>query len=891
MKRIIPILIFLLSACVCQATHIVGGEVYYQYLGVDDASGNSQYRVSLRLFRDLKVTCGPGTNVACLPGTAVVAIYENGNGYRSVADLTLPSSRHDTLILTDYPTCATTRPKVEYEVITYTTTVVLKDNDAGYTVAYENCCRATTLNVLNNNQYSSQGLPGVTYDCSIPGKSILANSHNSSAVFDLKKPDLICYKSRFTLDYSATDPDVGDSLSFAFQSAYTSGIDFPGSSDFQPAEAPPYTTVSYNTGAGFLGTSPLGKNVNINPVTGQISGIAPAAGLYVVSVIAFEWRNGVNIAKHRKDFILRVEDCNIPEAELDASYITCNGFDLTFTNTSTSANINSYYWNFGDPNAQNDTSLAPVAEYTFPKAGTYTVTLITNKGGECSDTATAQANVFPGFVPDFSVNGSCLQNAFSFADKTTTAFGVVDSWRWNFGDLSTSSDTSLLQNPSPYKYSDTGTITAQLIVTNSKGCIDTLDKEVSIYDKPLITLPFRDTLICNIDQLQLLASTNVPATYAWTPATGIVRDANTASPVVSPQTTTLYYVNVNAGSGCVNNDSVRVNVIDQVSLLLPNDTSICLTDTVQLRPFTNALHFLWTPSATLSDNTAKEPLAVPDATTMYSLQASVGKCSANGDITINTAPYPVAEAGTATPVCFGSTILLNASYTGTSFTWSPANSLVNAGTLTPRAGPSQTTVYTFTALDNSPFGCPKPVSDTVTVVVIPPVTVFAGRDTNIVVGQSLQLQATGAKFYRWSPAEGMNNAEISNPVVVLPDEVQEITYMVKGTTAEGCSGTDSVRVYQFKTFPQIFIPSAFTPDGDGINDILKPIVAGMKKFENFSVYNRLGQLLYTTASIGQGWDGNYKGQRQPPGTYVFVATAIDYLDHHVIKRGTAVLIR
>ncbi len=894
MKQTVSILVFLFLASVCYATHIVGGEVFYQYLGADAASGNSKYRVSVRLFRDCLVPCGGNSNVACLPSTTLVSIYET-NSSSAYSTVSLPLTDDQSFSLDpnnpgDYPPCITTKPEICYEAKTYSTTVTLPDNNVGYILAYENCCRATTLNVLNDNVYAQQGLPGVTYNCTIPGKNKLPNGHNSTAVFDLKKPDIICYNTHFTLDYSATDLDVGDSISFAFQPAYTSGADFPGANDGEPAEAPPYRSVSYNANQGFSGFKPLGENVSINPVTGQISGLSPAAGLYVISVVVYEWRNGVNIAQHRKDFILRIQNCNIPQADLSASYVTCNGFDLTFSNESTAANINSYYWDFGDAGSSTNTSVEPTATHTYSQAGTYKVTLIINKGSECSNTDTTEANVFPGFIPDFAVSGGCLLNAFSFTDKSTTQYGVIDSWRWNFGDPNISADTSHLQSPLPYKYSQTGTVSAQLIVTNSKGCVDTLYKPVTVYDKPAITLPFRDTLICNIDQLELSASTDVPATYAWSPPSNI-RNANTSSPIVNPPTTTTYYVTVDAGSGCINNDSVKVNVVDHVSLLLPNDTTICLTDTVQLQPVTDALHFLWTPSETLNDNTAKAPFAVPDATTTYHLQANVGACSASGDVIVNTAPYPIAKAGTAAPICFGATTVLQASYTGSSFTWSPVNTLQNANTLTPTAGPSETTVYTFTVLDNTPNGCPKPVSDTIRVVVIQPISVFAGRDTNIVVGQSLQLQATGAKYYHWSPPTGMNNVDISNPVVSLPGSVQKITYNVKGTTAEGCSGNDSLNVYQYKTLPEIFVPSAFTPDGDGINDILKPIVAGMKKFENFSVYNRLGELLYTTPSIGQGWDGNYKGIRQPPGTYVFVATAIDYLDRHVIKRGTAVLIR
>jgi gliding motility-associated-like protein len=605
-----------------------------------------------------------------------------------------------------------------------------------------------------------------------------------------------------------------------------------------------------------------------------------------------EWRNKVEIAQHRKDFNLKVEsNCNIPEARLNASYVTCNGFDLTFSNESTNGgDIRSYYWDFGDPNSGADTSDSPVAAYTFPTAGTYTVTLITNKGGECSDTAITEANVYPGFVANFTVSGSCLQNGFTFKDASTTEYGVVNSWSWNFGDPATLADTSHVQTPEPYLYSQTGTVTAQLIVGNSKGCLDTLAREVVILDRPVVTVPFRDTLICRKDDLQLSATTDVPATYSWTPL-GDITNANTANPIVSPGVSTTYYVTVDAGGNCLNMDSIRVNVIDKVTLSLGNDTTICLTDAVQLQPVTNGLSFTWSPAETLSSDTAKNTFATPAATTTYRLNARVGGCAANDAITIYTAPYPEASVSPAVPICYGTTAQLSAMHSGNEFTWAPAGSLLQANTLTPTAAPFQTTVYTFTTRNTTAGSCPKPVSDTVRVVVVPPVRVFAGNDTNIVVGQTLQLQATGALNYTWSPPTYLNNMAVSNPEVTMAASATNITYMVKGTTAEGCSDVDSITVYQYKTLPEIFIPSAFTPNNDGLDDMLRPIIAGMKKFENFSVYNRWGQLLYTTSVPGQGWNGLYRGVPQPEGTYIYIATATDYLDKPVVRRGTVVLIR
>jgi gliding motility-associated-like protein len=102
---------------------------------------------------------------------------------------------------------------------------------------------------------------------------------------------------------------------------------------------------------------------------------------------------------------------------------------------------------------------------------------------------------------------------------------------------------------------------------------------------------------------------------------------------------------------------------------------------------------------------------------------------------------------------------------------------------------------------------------------------------------------------------------------------------------------DDIKVVVFKTQPDIFIPSAFTPNSDGLNDVLRPIVAGMKQLNYFRVFNRWGQMLFTTSAIGQGWDGRLSGKLQASGTYVYMISATDYTGKVVTKKGTIVLIR
>lgn len=888
MKKILLLIVLSLASFQIFASHIVGGEVFYTYIGPGTTANTSVYKISLRLFRDCNVDCtAPGTNVACLPTVAIVSVFANASPYTRKATVRVPLQSSVELSLKGYPACISSRPSVCYEVKTYSAQVTLNNNDEGYVLAYQNCCRAQATNVLDNAS-TINGSPGVTYNCIMPGKKVLPTGVNSSAAFNLKDTALVCYQSNFTVDFGATDPD-GDSLSYQFTPAYQSNDFFQASDDGQPAFSPPYYDVSYNTSNGFNGAQPLGNSVSINPTTGLISGTSPAiSGKYVVNVTVYEWRNGVLIGQHRKDFIMRVENCNFPAAQLDPSYITCNGFDLSFKNNSPSPIINSYYWDFGVQGVDTDTSLNAAPTYTFSDSGTYKVTLITNRGQQCTDTATTIAKVYPGFIPDFSVTSSCILNPYQFIDRTTSKYGVVDSWHWDFGETTTTADTSLLQNPS-YKYSTPFTADVKLIVTNSKGCIDTITKQVPILDKPTVQLKFRDTLICIKDSLMLNATTGTTGvTYSWSPNINI-NNTTTATPLVYPSSTSVYNVTIN-DKGCIATDSVKVNVIPFVTLSLGEDTTICLTDAVQMFPNTNALYFSWTPTEDIDNPTIKNPFIKPSSKTTYTVVATVGKCNATDKITINTVPYPQVYAGKDTSICYGTTASLIATTIAPNYSWSPVTGLIGANTLTPRTGSLTTTIpYTITVTDI--LGCPKPVSDTVVVTVIPPVLAFAGHDTTIVVNQPLQLNATGGILYSWSPSTGMNDPNIANPVITLGTQYDSVTYRVLVSTPEGCSSTDDIKVIVFKSVPEIFIPSAFSPNGDGKNDIIRPKVVGMKQYNYFRVYNRLGQMLYSTSSLEQGWDGRISGILQPPGAYVYMAQAVDYTGKTINKKGTFVLIR
>ncbi len=875
MKKVFFLLFFLLNGLLSYSNHLKGGWVYYEYLGPGSSPNTVKYQITVKQYLDCRST---GQQI---DQTVFLGIFNNATN-QLTRQITIPLSGTDNLNIDPryVNPCISSPPEVCYRIDRYVTTVDLPSSTAGYTLAVQRCCRiAGIVNVTGSNNI------GVSYTTSIPGTINGINfEKNNSPQFVQRDTVMVCYNGSFAFDFSATDAD-GDELTYSFCPGLVGGGAGTGQSQPNPPSSPPYSNVPYSS--SFIGESPMGPLVTVDTKTGLISGQAPArTGDYVVTVCASEFRNGVKIGETKKEIHITVANCSLAAAELrQPGYQLCDSLTATFQNLSTASNIISYAWNFGDPaTGANNTSTSPVPTHKYSDTGIYNVKFKVQSSAGCTDSTTSVVKVYPGFNPDFSITGSCFQTPFQFQDKTTTRYGIVDSWRWDFGDLSSNADVSTVKNPT-YQYATSGARTARLIVTNSKGCIDTLSKPVAVKDIPALRLPFKDTLICSVDTLPLQTIGN--GIFTWAPNYNII-NANTANPLVYPKITTSYIVTLNE-SGCIKNDTIKVNVLDFITVDAGRDTSICRTDSITIRTQSQGLQYAWTPATGLNNITTKNPVATPLNDITYYVTASLGKCQAKDSIRVKVTPYPQANAGADASICFGNQTQLQATITGSRFTWSPANSLQNFNTLKPVATPASTTSYLLAAFDT--LGCPKPFIDTVVVRVTPQVRASAGNDTIVVANQPLQLNATGGISYLWSPATGISDPNIPNPVITLGPSVDSITYRVKVSVADGCFAEDDIKVRIFKTGPDIFVPTAFTPNGDGKNDLLKPIPVGIKSMEYFRVYNRLGSLVFSTRQLGVGWNGTIEGKQQATGTFVYMTAAIDYLNNRITKKGTVVLIR
>ncbi|HWB92935.1 MAG TPA: hypothetical protein VG605_13825, partial [Puia sp.] len=224
---------------------------------------------------------------------------------------------------------------------------------------------------------------------------------------------------------------------------------------------------------------------------------------------------------------------------------------------------------------------------------------------------------------------------------------------------------------------------------------------------------------------------------------------------------------VQDANGCVTPGAVTVPLNNNLTLSTA-DASICQGSSTTLAVTSNATGYAWSPTAGLSSVLVAEPVASPLTTTAYTLSATLGVCSATGTAVVTVLPAPVPDAGgPVDTTCYGKPIRLHGSG-GAQYKWTPFTGLSDAGVADPLVErPTSNITYTLSVVGAD--GCPGLTTSKVTVIVRSPYKVFAGDDTSVAVGQSVPLlavdiQGVGFSSFLWSPALGLNDAAVADPV-------------------------------------------------------------------------------------------------------------------------------
>lgn len=513
-------------------------------------------------------------------------------------------------------------------------------------------------------------------------------------------------------------------------------------------------------------------------------------------------------------------------------------------------------------------------------AGTYTINARINASG-CSGTTTATV-LDPGPIPiGVSITHAPCNGTITGLIRVTTPTGA---------DFDYSLDGITWQsNPVFILPAGTYTVRVRRISTN---CIYT-SITYTINEPPVLSVSASDTkqTSCSNDdgEITITASGGV-APYSYSINNGASYQAGN---VFSGLTVGNYnQIKVKDVNGCITNGNpVTITLNDTMRLELGPDTSFCEGSTIVLDPQTNDKTdiFSWSPSTGLSSTVIKNPVASPVDTIKYYLTAGWGLCQRKDSIIVNVKHKPTVYAGKDTAICTGTTAFLHgtvANLSGTvNYAWTPTTGLADPTAVNTNANPDTTTEYTLTVTDN--YNCNFTVTDIIRVRVNPPVVAFAGNDTNAIYNRPHQMQATGGLSYTWTPAAPLNNPFISNPLATLKVDTY---FTVTAKDDIGCADTDDIFIKVYDG-PNYYLPNAFTPNGDGLNDIFRPIPVGIRSTEYFRVFNRYGQIMFETKEWMKGWDGTYKGKKQVSGTYVWTIKGIDKNGRVVEMQGTVILVQ
>lgn len=351
------------------------------------------------------------------------------------------------------------------------------------------------------------------------------------------------------------------------------------------------------------------------------------------------------------------------------------------------------------------------------------------------------------------------------------------------------------------------------------------------------------------------------------------------------------YLFIKDTHGCIAKTTASIALSDTMRLELGPDTTICEWSSVTFAPQTNpqTTIFNWSPNIDISSTTIANAVASPHYDIKYYLTAQWGVCQRSDSIQVNVKLKPIANAGFDTLICWKSPAVLRGSVIRTSgpvsFLWSPPGRLLDSAAATTPAQPDTTQLYVLEVSDN--YGCGFKVYDSVLITMLPPVAADAGHDTVAVEGVPHQLFGGGGVSYVWTPANVLDNPFAQDPKATLYTDTRLTVYV---QNIAGCLGTDDVFIKVYKG-PTYYLPNAFSPNGDGLNDVFRPTPVGIVRTNFFRVFNRYGELMYDTKEYRKGWDGTFKGKKQDQGTYVWMISGLTRDGKTLEMKGTVILIR
>ncbi|MCG8575645.1 MAG: gliding motility-associated C-terminal domain-containing protein [Flavobacteriales bacterium] len=543
-----------------------------------------------------------------------------------------------------------------------------------------------------------------------------------------------------------------------------------------------------------------------------------------------------------------------------ASPVVCIPDPVIFDNDS--ENGNAYFWDFGDGSGTS-TAFEPTYYYTEP--GDYTVMLIVSDTSGCYEPDTAYIDVT---IELAEAEAGALTDTICPGDAVELWAIGGSSYSWGPADVL---DDPTSANPVAVIYEET------TFTVNVESECGTSVVEVTVYVFDASGEAFGDTAICVGGSADLLATGG--ESYSWNPPESL-DDPTSPNPVASPPLTTYYDVTITTSDGCIIKDTIRVWVDQDIPYpSLIDEITICKGDNIQVTAG-GATDYLWSPDYNISDVTAYNPTIWPQVDTSYSVIFS-NACGSSYD-TLDVYVIDLqATVSNDTTICPGTAATLWASG-GLYYSWSPSGNLSAPKDSITEARPWTFTTYTVIVTDE--YGCTDEESVNVFTYDLPEIKV--SPNVYAIQGDTVQIWAEGTGIISWDPPYNISCIKCDEPYV-WPEYEQ--TYTATVTDENGCKVSAPVTVL---FDPLIYVPNAFTPNGDSHNHFFKAIASNINEFEML-IFNRWGEIVWQADDLDDQWDGtiNLTGVLAPDDVYVWQIQYQDLKGNKEELRGHVVLLK
>jgi gliding motility-associated-like protein len=491
----------------------------------------------------------------------------------------------------------------------------------------------------------------------------------------------------------------------------------------------------------------------------------------------------------------------------------------------------------------------------------------------------------------------CDSGFIQFADHSV-ANDYIAKQEWRFGDGPPAVETTdLSANPRHY-YDNAGVFTVWHKVTTEKGCMDSISlvDTIKVYRSPGAAID-GDSAACVPGSLGFRSGpvTGDPSLLSWKWDFGNGQTTNAPDPGRQLYSTPGGYtvqLQVTYAGYCSSTASRNVNIWPLPNTFAGNDTFVCQGHPVQLRAM-GADSFVWNPAPVVSCMKCADPWIDPATDTVYTVTGTSLKGCVKEDSVMVRVRHPFTlKTLPGGKICLGQSILV--SVTGADrYQWTPATGLMDPNSPITRASPVQTTDYTVTGSDNDHCFTD---SANVLITVYPIPTVFAGNDTTVISGSTLQLHTTNSADidqWNWEPVAGLSCSACSDPKAAI---TKTITYSVSVANAGGCTSSDTITIHSVCNDNNWFVPNTFSPNGDGMNDVFYIRGKGLNTIQSIIIFNRWGQVVFEKRNFAPndpsaGWDGTFQGRKAPMDMYVYYIEIICDNSMVIPYRGNVTLIR